>query len=145
MVDALDTAPTILLVAEDLLTALLMDRLTAQGYRVTAPDPVWISQHPAGLLPIDLILAEVRYPYDACITTLGQWRSRTSQPDPPLVLIGHAPPGLAHRLHGRVTWLEGGAPLDIILTAVARWTSQQPNPARSIARARPLDVGQSQS
>jgi hypothetical protein len=140
---ALDTAPTILVVAEDLLTALLVDRLIAQGYRVTPPDPAWVQQSEASL-PLDLILAEVRYPYNACMTAIDRWRSRASQPDIPLVMIGHTPPGLHEQLHGRVTWLEGGAPLDVIVTAVARWSSQQPDPTGSITRARPLDVGQSQ-
>lgn len=144
MAPALDPVLTILLVAEDLLSALLRDHLIAHGYRVTSPDPAWMHQHPPDRLPIDLILAEVRYPYEACITTIDHWRSRASQPNTPLVLIGHAPPDLHQRLPGRVTWLAGGSTLDTILTAVARWTSQHPDPTRSITRARPLDVGQSQ-
>ena len=143
MTSAMDPSPMILVVAEDLLTALLIDRLIAQGYRVSAPDPAWSTQHPAGPLPIDLILAEVRYPYDACLTVIDRWRSRASQPDTPLVLIGPAPSGLDQQLHGRVTWLEGGAPLDVILTAVARWTLQHPiGPAAAPGPRRTLDVGE---
>jgi response regulator RpfG family c-di-GMP phosphodiesterase len=144
MAYAPDTSPTILLVAEDLLVSLLAERLIGLGYQVSTPDQHWTDQSPAQVLPIDLILAEVRYPYDACLATIAALRSLAAQADIPVVLIGYAPAQLHQRLEGRVTWLEGGAPLDVIVTAVSRWSSQHPDPTPPLLRARPLDVGQHQ-
>jgi len=133
--------PTILLVAKDLLTALLTDRLIAHGYAVSTPDPRWSDQPPTEPLALDLILAEVRAPYDAWITTILTLRGLANTPDIPLVLIGHAPPRQQQRLGGRVTWLDGGAPLTVIVTAITRWSSQTPERTRSVTPTRPRDGG----
>jgi hypothetical protein len=138
-----DTTPTILLIAEDLLTTLLHDHLVAQGYAVSILAPAWMHQAPTRPWAIDLILAEVRYPYEACVATIAAVRSMANQADIPLVLIGHIPGALQQRLPGRVTWLEGGVPLDVILTAVGRWTIQQPSgPAEAMGMRRAVDVGE---
>jgi hypothetical protein len=144
MAYAPDTSPTILLVAEDLLVSLLAERLIGLGYNVSTPDPRWTDQRPAHPLTLDLILAEVRYPYDACLATIAALRSLAAQADIPVVLIGHAPAQLHQRLEGRVTWLEGGVSLDVIVMAVSRWSSQNPDSTVPLLRARPLDVGQRQ-
>lgn len=135
------TTPTILLMAKDLLTALLMECLTAHGYAVSTPDPQWTEQPPTAPLALDLILAEVHAPYDAWMRTILTLRQQAIEPDIPLVLIGHAPPRQQHLAEGRVTWLEGGAPLTVIMTAITRWSRQIPDHAARISRRRLLDGG----
>jgi hypothetical protein len=137
--------PTILLVAEDLLTVFITDHLIAHGYAVSTLDMRRTQHGRQPPRPIDLILAEVRYPYEECLQMIGALRTMGSQTDIPIIIIGYTPTILHSTLTGRVIWLDGAAPITTILTAVRGWTVQQPATVLTMetpARHRPIKIGE---
>lgn len=108
------TAPTILLLAEDLLSALLADNLLPQGYQVIHSQAVARAGLELEAVEADLLLGEVRGPQD--FAAIVQLRARCAQPMVPVIVFGHGPP--PQPLEPGMTWVDSGSSVAMVLEAV---------------------------